>query len=166
VNRRQLILRTYTIAFALLVSAGIYASQSYKPPTSGEAWKVTKVYCAGMSPGVVAFLCNESEGVHRIQVYVEGLDPELVYALWLRSIDDKGHILKQTRATRKWFAPRSDAEGVYHHVLRASECPVGEYNGLMLSPGANDPSNGVLFGRIVVEQHSDDDDEAAPDADH
>ncbi|HJN14522.1 MAG TPA: hypothetical protein QGH10_03475, partial [Armatimonadota bacterium] len=112
---------TYAIIVAVIVSAGIYASQSYKPPTSGEAWTVTKVYCAGVGPGVVAFLCNESEGVHRIQVYVEGLEPEQVYALWLRSIDDTGHILKQTRVTRNWFAPRSDGEGVYHQVLRALE---------------------------------------------
>ena len=154
-------MRTAIPAFAIgLLVVGAHASQSYHAPASGEAWKVTRCYLSGEGKGVVAFLCNDAERQHRIQIYAKGLEAGQAYSLWLRQIED-GKLVREKRVTRKLFAPKANSAGVFSHITKMQDCHVASYNDVVLVKGTADTSDGVLFGTINQEAHEEEDESAA-----
>ncbi|MBM3501380.1 MAG: hypothetical protein FJX74_22225, partial [Armatimonadetes bacterium] len=110
------------LALSLLTGAAAFASQAYAPPPSGEAWTVTKVYLKpsnGSGPqGVVAFLCNDAEGQHRVQVFAKGLQPDTAYSVWFLGAAGE----QPRRLGTGLRAPRSNAQGELRVVAATWQC--------------------------------------------
>ncbi len=157
-------------AIALLIACGgALASQSYKPPASGQAWTISKVYMKsasqeGKAQAVVAFLCNEPEGQHRIQIFAENLEPRAVCSLWLVAAGETGQPAKVRRLTRRIWPQRADRHGEFRLVVATLDCLVSRYDYVMLRqhpPGSRvdfESGTPVLSGHIDREAHEPPDD--------
>lgn len=139
----------------LMACSGAFASQSYKPPASGQAWTVTKSYLGSPSDkssvrGVAVFLCNESERQHRVQLFAKGLEPNGVYSLWLVAESAGGKPVKPRRLTRRIRPQRADRNGEFRLVVTTLQCLVGDYERVVLRHHPAGTRIGLDSGQLVL----------------
>jgi len=121
-------MRRCLVLIALLATVAAWASESYKPPPAGGAWRKTYVYLRPPSgeagpKGVVLLMCNASEDQHRAQVYVKPVRTQ-VFKLFLTQ-GRNGAVAGTLRLVPRGQKFKADQSGVADGMLVLPQCPLG-----------------------------------------